>query len=519
MIFSEISVGWAVLIIFSSALCFYISAYAWQKRNVTGAWSLAAFMLSVAFYSLGYALEVNGESLGKIMDALKFEVFWASFTAPAFLVFVLQFIYKQKISGFIYALLLVIPLGLGVLALTNDQHSLLYESYHIEPGPYFPNIVYKPGMAYVLQLTFLILTSFVAEVLLLAHLFRSRGVVRKQTGLILIAGVLPTFSAVLNPDRATFSGLDLQPFAFAISGLLIAISLFYFNMLDLKKIAREFAVDSINDYLLIVNQQLIVVDINHAGMNSTLLSDCVIGSKLAKGNTFGASVLNAIDSGVAERQDNATLLQVGDQHYQYSIAAISDKREHIQGYAILVNDYTKTANLMLELEDLAIKDGLTEIFNRRHLLNLARRELDIALSNASAFSVIIFDLDDFKQINDNHGHLAGDMVLKAVAQTVQKQLRVTELLGRYGGEEFCIVCRHTPDNDALVIAERIRQSIERMRWPDLPAVAVTASFGICTATHLDASTKVKDLLSKADLALYKAKYNGKNCCELVQMFS
>lgn len=510
MIFNETSVSWAILILLSSTLSLYISAYAYHRRHIHGAKALAFFMLSVALYSLGYALEINSESIEKIIDALKFSLFWATFTAPAFLLFVIQFINKSEPPLWHYAVLFAIPVAIGALALTNDQHTLIYQRYWIEQATHFARIRYQPGPAYILQLAFLILVSLLAELLLLLHLLRSRGTERTRTTLTLIAGVLPTLSAIINPDRETFGGLDLQPFVFAITGLLLAIALFYFKMLDLAKIAREYAVDAIHDYLLIIDKNRIVIDINQAGRESTLLHNWQTGKPLPEDSPFTNSLISHLATGYERNQQSKYSLQVDDRHYQYSFTAIEDSLRHIQGYVVLVNDYTRMANLLAEMEQLAITDSLTNIFNRRHFIHLAKREIKIATRTGASLSVMLFDLDNFKQLNDHFGHQMGDKVLKKVASVIQSQLRTTEIFGRYGGEEFCVICPNTAASEAEAIAERLRQSIEQVDWAKYGALSVTASFGIYTTSRLK-DQSIKELLSRADSALYQAKSAGKNC--------
>ncbi|WP_198517301.1 histidine kinase N-terminal 7TM domain-containing diguanylate cyclase [Vibrio sp. HA2012] len=509
MIFKEISVSWAVLIIFSSVLSLYVSAYAYHRKQVQGAKALSFFMLSVALYSLGYALEINSESLVKILDSLKFEVFWATFTAPAFFLFVVEFLNRKTLPNSLYIVLFVIPVGIGLLALTNDQHAFLYSRYWIEKGSYFPVIRYEPGMGYIIQLAYLILVSLCAEILLLIHLFRGSETTKKRTVLVLIAGILPTLSAILNPDRETFSGLDIQPFVFSITGVLLAVALFHFRMLDLRKIAREYAVDVIHDYLLIIDTKMVVIDINDAGKNSSLLDFCEIDRPLTTDNVFVSSLIDNIAMSGKNDPNKKYSIQVKNKHYQYSLAPIHDTFHHIQGYVLLVNDYTKMANLLAEMEEMAIKDGLTNIFNRRHLFHLAKREIKIAARNGSSLSVILFDLDNFKSVNDTFGHLAGDAVLKKITEVVQSQLRITEIFGRYGGEEFCVICPNTEKEEAQLIAERLREHIEKIDWTEYGIYTQTASFGVCTGSRL-ADYTIEELLSRADAALYQAKSDGKN---------
>jgi polar amino acid transport system substrate-binding protein len=124
------------------------------------------------------------------------------------------------------------------------------------------------------------------------------------------------------------------------------------------------------------------------------------------------------------------------------------------------------------------------------------------------FSCILLDIDDFKAINDVHGHPIGDLVLKETAEQIASQIRETDLLGRYGGEEFLIILPNTQVTQAEHVAEKIRATIEGMRFGE-KGLCVTVSQGICD-TQVKVSKANESLLHNADFALYEAKKNGKN---------
>jgi diguanylate cyclase (GGDEF)-like protein len=167
------------------------------------------------------------------------------------------------------------------------------------------------------------------------------------------------------------------------------------------------------------------------------------------------------------------------------------------------------------LYEMAMVDGLTGLFVRRYFDARIEDEIERAKRFGTPFSVVMMDIDDFKHLNDSHGHLMGDRVLRAVAQIVKTQMRGVDTASRYGGEEISLVLPRTEMVAALNQAERIRAAIADHRVAtDLGAViGVTASFGIAAYPESGATT-AEDLVRRADRALYRAKKTGKNRVEL-----
>ena len=163
-----------------------------------------------------------------------------------------------------------------------------------------------------------------------------------------------------------------------------------------------------------------------------------------------------------------------------------------------------------ETERLATLDSLTGIFNRRILIDLSVRALALSRRKVRPMALLMLDLDEFKQVNDRFGHQAGDQVLVAFVKCVQSQLRPQDVLGRYGGEEFCVVLPETDAAGAEALAGRIRLAVEQCRVAiTAAAISVTTSIGIAIADgQFDLS--IDDLLSAADSALYQAKADGRN---------
>ena len=157
------------------------------------------------------------------------------------------------------------------------------------------------------------------------------------------------------------------------------------------------------------------------------------------------------------------------------------------------------------LEELATTDPLTEAYNRRKMNDLIMGEITRRKRYGRQATVIMFDLDDFKLINDQYGHDMGDVVIKAVVGSVKEMVRNTDYLGRWGGEEFLILNTETSQPEACMVAERLRKCIEERHNND--RMRVTISVGV---TEIRPDDSMETLMKRADRALYHAKLSGKN---------
>jgi diguanylate cyclase (GGDEF)-like protein len=162
--------------------------------------------------------------------------------------------------------------------------------------------------------------------------------------------------------------------------------------------------------------------------------------------------------------------------------------------------------LVTQFRELATKDQKTGLLNAATWREVAARELD-AVDSAG---VLMVDLDHFKRVNDTHGHLAGDEVLKAVAATVRRSVRDYDRVGRFGGEEFVVLLPGLASADVLAIAERVRQSIAALRVPVTDTVLATLTASIGVATYPSTAAGIDELVHAADTALYRAKRGGRD---------
>lgn len=168
-------------------------------------------------------------------------------------------------------------------------------------------------------------------------------------------------------------------------------------------------------------------------------------------------------------------------------------------------------------QQLARTDPLTEVYNRRYLFELAERAFEVAIRYQQTLSVIMFDLDHFKQVNDSFGHAVGDQILQKVVQTACAEVRSADVVGRYGGEEFVVVLPVTDAQQAYPLAERIRNGVAAIRLPTPKGDAtVTLSIGIAEIIHSADGESADTMIQRADEALYAAKRAGRNCTVIAE---
>ncbi|WP_428033390.1 diguanylate cyclase [Amphritea sp.] len=209
----------------------------------------------------------------------------------------------------------------------------------------------------------------------------------------------------------------------------------------------------------------------------------------------------------------------GSASYMYqnvTLSPLSSPSGQIDHIGILIYDVTDNAISQQKLEEanqqlqsLSRTDGLTGLYNRAYWQECLEKEFDRFARMKETSSVIMFDIDHFKKVNDTYGHQAGDLVIKTIAQTLQQYVRKTDITGRYGGEEYGAILVGTSGENALVFAERLRAAVEAsvMQYGEY-SLKVTISLGVSEI----ALSQMNALawLEQADQALYKSKQNGRN---------
>jgi len=199
---------------------------------------------------------------------------------------------------------------------------------------------------------------------------------------------------------------------------------------------------------------------------------------------------------------------------------VKDDSGEVQYVCFTLFDATDTSIYQSKLEETTEKlrelsnhDGLTQLFNRRYVEETLEKEFSRVRRYNSKLSVILADIDFFKKVNDVHGHLAGDEVLRIVSRRLASGLRSTDILGRYGGEEFLVVLPETDSQGAQVLAERLREIVQA-EPVETEGEFLTINISLGITELRDNTAAYAQLIAEADIALYQSKKNGRNCSTL-----
>ena len=184
------------------------------------------------------------------------------------------------------------------------------------------------------------------------------------------------------------------------------------------------------------------------------------------------------------------------------VEPVQDDGGKVLGYNAVYLDMTQKKNAEL----LSITDTLTNLFNRNKIDELLVKESKLVNRGSPVFSIILLDIDHFKLINDEHGHLMGDQVLREIARCLKSNIRETDYVGRWGGEEFMVICANTSLMGAEALAEMLRAKMEQVEFPE--HIHATSSFGV--AEYFPGES-IDSLIKRADEGLYWAKHSGRNC--------
>jgi len=258
-----------------------------------------------------------------------------------------------------------------------------------------------------------------------------------------------------------------------------------------KDIGRKYPLDKVQTTIGRGPDNHIVCDMDNVSRNHCKIFAGAGGSWIEDMGSTNGTFVNDGELGSRRKLMNGDFIKVGGVIFKY-----------IDGDNIEQLYYE-------EIYRMAIIDGLTQIFNKRYFLEFIDREVARCARYNRPLTLIMFDIDHFKKINDEHGHLAGDYVLKRLANLIfAKNIRKEECFARYGGEEFAIVLPDTPKNNGAILAEKIREMIEQTKFEfETNTIPLTISMGV---TELQKGDTVDSFIHRADGKLYEGKQGGRN---------
>jgi diguanylate cyclase (GGDEF)-like protein len=481
-----------------------------EKRNY---FILCVF--TIFLYLVGRFCELTALSADGALIAMKIMYLGSCFLPVLCLFLVADYCDFEPRSKFIRILFLIFPFIGLLIVWTTEYTGWMYASYWYDADNPISGLQVKEGPLYYFIYGYAVLYIALGCAILIRTLFQRREQFKPLILLfaVLIAPLAANGLYILCTItfQTAFSNINFTPFAMIASIALFYVNIMRYDLFDIVPMAYSMTLDYIRDALVLVN-----TDMKYMGSNNAarLLFPGLEGLRRGAAVTQLASWPQELatlddyseDLGVRfvlEDKDG------GKRYFSVRIDAIfATKKQRLLGRILLIQDITNAINLMNKLERAAYTDPLTGLYNRRHFMELASMQFERAKREKTICHVMMLDLDFFKSVNDTHGHLAGDAVLRNVSACIKKIVRSYDLVARYGGEEFVVMIADSDEDTALRLAERIRAHVEES--PCLyegKSLPITFSIGVASAEGADS---FETLLRYADDAMYVAKKNGRN---------
>lgn len=489
-----------------------LAAIGLTRRDVEGSGAFVGLVVSGACYAFGSIFEIRSSSVAELQLWLAVEYLGIANLGPSWLVLARQLAGKLRERNRPYVpLLFVLPAVIVALVATNGLHQLFYSSISLERhGPFTVPRLGK-GPIYWVNMAYMNACILGGTLTALARFRSVRGVYRRQAVVQVVACLVPWTGMALYQSGISPWGLDIAPIGVAVSGAIYAWGLFRHQLFDLSPVFHENVFEGMGDGVLVIDLKGRLVGANPA-MRAILpeLSEGRIGEPVSSVLAGHPVLLGLLGGRGSPSLDTSLPGPEGPRHFAASAAPMRDRRGRELGSILTLGDITARVELAARLEELASVDPLTGVLNRRRFLEDAAREFGRSGRSGSPLALAVVDLDHFKAVNDRHGHQAGDQVLVGAVAAMRSLLRATDLLGRYGGEEFVLLFPDTGPREAEAIAERLRAGVAaREARLGEERIHVTASFGLACREG-SGGGDLDSLLAEADAALYEAKAAGRN---------
>lgn len=526
----------AGLLIFNALTSSILAFILVRRPQKPGLRPLIWMFIALVFWSFGYAMITLSPNLEDKIFWLRVENIGIQTTALFWFLFAMTYTKMDRWmdNKIALAALWVVPALALTFILSDRWFHLYYSSVRIATESGGPLIISRgPFYLYALMTTYAL--DVIGLIALVRRFLVSRSVFRRQIPSLIGAVIVPfalNLIYQLNPGILPIfpAPVDLTPLSFTITGAFLAANIFGLRLLDIVPIARENVMESIPEMVFVLDDKERIIDANAVAQKwlDKPLNE-IIGRETMEVFKRWPQLLRRF---FFLEQSREEIEIPGDppRVLETIITPIFNRANQIEGRVILAYDITDrkrleeelvTANqalqnqleenerLRIQLQEQAIRDPLTGVFNRRYFAEALDNEAARAVRENSPFSIIILDLDHFKRINDSYGHKCGDFVLQALAKYLTQNTRRSDIVCRFGGEEFVILMPDAAADSAFERAELFRREFEAMvNVCEGSPIQATFSAGVASFPVHAGSGEV--LLGCADQALYRSKAGGRN---------
>ncbi|PKN88563.1 MAG: hypothetical protein CVU46_00555 [Chloroflexi bacterium HGW-Chloroflexi-8] len=499
-----------------------LALYAFRKRRLALAKSFLLLMIFTSLWTVCYVLGLSSRTLEGKIFWLRVKYIPATITPILWFYFSLQFTrenewfknQKLRIAAIIYVIITMI------VVFSSDFHGFMWEKVCIDPSLLEEVVIH--GFYFWVYIVVSFLALFISFVNYTKYYLRSSKVYKRQALTMLLGSIVPmvvsTLFLIFNFDIVP--QLDESILSFLISNVLFSWSLFGFRAFEIIPFAHDLVIRNMNMGMLVFDFNNMLVEINPLAQKLLQIkSDEVIGksAEMIFNKNDDIFIKNDIIEDVELEIHQSNENQ--DRYLSIHQSPIFNKKYEFFGRVMLITDITERKKNDIILNNFATIDELTKIYNRRFFYSLAEKELSRAKRYHRPFSIVIFDIDNFKMFNDIYGHSIGDEVIYHVASTIKYTIRSSDLFGRFGGDEFICLFPETSENSSILTVERIQDVLKKNVFLcENQGFPITMSFGI-VHWNGDLDATLESLIKNADFALLEAKQFGKDCYKIWEELS
>ncbi|MEL7608233.1 MAG: diguanylate cyclase [Bacillota bacterium] len=519
-----------LLILSTLVVLYFLFLVAKRKQKKQIHYAVLSITISIFIWNVAVLLYPSFNNVRWILSLCERLYFLGTILVSISILFTGLIFARTKIKfTWKHALLFVVPVTSIAVLFTNQSHHLFYTTFSLIPSEQ------NFGIYFTIHTIYSYLCIGIGMAYLVIFSIKNYGVFSKQSLLILIGLMISLITDAISTFKIFDWSTAIENIAFAVTISFFILATVKFDFLNVIPIALQTVVDLISDSYVVINEDFEIIDYNKAFIAGFAGAARKVGiMEIIKKNYSDFDVkkfMRFLHEAAREQKKLSFELSrsVGEgiAYYMVEITPIYISGNHI-GTIILKKDITehksnleKVMQLNERLQSLATRDWLTQSYNRYFFDERLQQEIDRInrlqiygqelCKRADNFGLIMFDIDYFKIYNDNNGHLAGDELLQTIVTVVKEVLYPTDILCRYGGEEFAVICCQTSEEGMRVVAEKIRKAVENydFKFQDKqPDGNLTISVGaVCCST---AKVKKDDLIKRADNNLYLAKNGGRN---------
>lgn len=481
-----------------------------RLKSAPGGMYYVWMTLMASFFSFAYAAELTSSTLMQIKFWITVEYIPLPLI-PAFMLLMCTQYVGVAIKKWVYYILFAIPVTTTLIQSTNELHHLYYTSVTLRENAPFPIVELTYGPWFAVHSVYLYGCIIASAAILLVQWGKAAPAFRRQLLTMAVGNLVPIIGAFLYLAGMSPYGIDLGPVFISLSFIFHSIALFRFQMFSAVPLAREMVFEHMREGVVVLDDKDIIVD-----YNQTVLTVFPRMTKGVIGRSASAALLDYPELAELVRRglefDYMLKINGVNQHFHVRFTPMMKQGMPI-GRIITFANITERILMQEQLKELADTDGLTQLLNKTALLRESDRVIREYTEHGGRLSVIMFDIDLFKEVNDTYGHEAGDIVLTHVADAIHSTLSGAGFAGRYGGDEFILWLPDTSLTEACELAESIRKNIAgRQMIVEDQEVRVTSSFGVAHAGIVpgEGEHSAQSLMREADKALYTAKKSGRN---------